>query len=290
MTAPAEEETTLPANGQLKVDGVVGDDFGIDTVTLRLRLLDGGGRVLKPKPYQDGKSFRRDKDGTYPTSLEYKDSVPLTSLTDEAGKPAPLSEGMVLEYWLEATDNCTVPNANVGKSKVKRVRIAAAPTEPAKQQEQQKQATDRKQTETKHQQQQNQKLQNEPRDPPPQPRPEASEPQPNDPKQTGEPQPPAAGGKSGEKQEGEPKPGGEPSGKSPEQPSEPGAKQTTRRGRREKSAGREADGQRPWARRRTRPMPRLRCPRAAHPRPKRRVRRRRRPHRHNPRPIRRTTP
>src|SRR5205085_6357258 len=130
------------------------DDFGIDTVTLRLRLADGGGRVLEPKPYEGGKSFRRDSDGTYPTSLEYKDSVSLAGLKDEHGKPVALAPDLVLEYWLEATDNCTVPQANVGKSKVHRVKLSAPPPEPMKQQEQQQQAAERKQAEAKHQQQQ----------------------------------------------------------------------------------------------------------------------------------------
>ena len=169
ITAPADEQVVLPANGRLAVDGIVGDDFGIDSVTLRLRLADGGGRVLQPKPYQDGKSLRRDTDGTFPTTVEYKDSVPLAGLKDEAGRPVVLAEGMILEYWLEAVDNCTVPQPNLGKSRVQRVRLAAPATEPAKQQEQKQQADQRQQAEAKHQQEQGKKFQNERRDPPAQP-------------------------------------------------------------------------------------------------------------------------
>jgi len=169
ITSPGDEQIVFPANGQLDVDAVIGDDFGIDTVTLRLRLADGGGRMIQPKPYQDGKSFKREVDGTYPTSLEYKDAVPLTGLKDGTGKPVVLTEGMILEYWLEAVDNCTVPRANTGISKVQRVRLGAPITEPAKRQEQQQQAAQRQQADARHQQEQNAQLQNERRDPPAQP-------------------------------------------------------------------------------------------------------------------------
>jgi hypothetical protein len=143
ISAPADEQITLPTNGRLDVDAIIGDDFGIDTVTLRLRLADGGGRMLQPKPYQGGKSFKREADGTYPTSLEYKDSVPFAGLKDETGKPVVLTEGMILEYWLEAVDNCTVPQPNVGKSRIQRVRFVAPVTEPVKREEQKQRADQR---------------------------------------------------------------------------------------------------------------------------------------------------
>src|SRR5206468_2611276 len=110
----------------LAVDATIVDDIGIDKLTLKMRLAEPMPRDLAGKPYQDGKSFRRDeKDGTFswPTSLEYKDSVDLNKLTDSSGQPVSLKEGMVLEYLLEATDNRTKPGAsgpepdpNVGKS------------------------------------------------------------------------------------------------------------------------------------------------------------------------------
>ena len=56
ITRPEDAETTAPANGQLEVDGTIGDDFGIDKVRLRLRI---DGRDLAPVPYMDGKSFLR---------------------------------------------------------------------------------------------------------------------------------------------------------------------------------------------------------------------------------------
>jgi collagen type III alpha len=208
ISAPTEEEISLPANGQLKVDAIIGDDFGIDTVTLQMRLANGE-RKLASKPYQDGKSFRRESDGTYPTRLEYKDSVSLGTLKDESNEPIELHEGMILEYWLEATDNCTVPQANVGRSKVRRVRITAPIAEPKQQEEQQQQAAERQQAEAQHQQQQQQQFDTERRDPPPQPRPDAVE-QPKEP-QKGEPgdqqpEPKERSGEPGDTSQGQPQP------------------------------------------------------------------------------------
>ncbi len=132
IVKPELDEVTLPANGQLAVDGTVTDDLGIDKLTLKLRIAMPAMRDLADKPFQDGKSFRRDEnDGTFswPRNLEYKDSVDFTKLTDAAGQPVTFKEGMILEYWLEATDNRSKigsadPEPNVGKSAVKTVRIA----------------------------------------------------------------------------------------------------------------------------------------------------------------------
>ncbi len=88
-----------------------------------LRMNVVAGPVLKPKVYRPEKSFRR-ADGSYPQELAYKDYVELENITDQAGKPVKLLPGMVIEYWLEATDNCDYPEPNVGKSEPhKRVRI-----------------------------------------------------------------------------------------------------------------------------------------------------------------------
>ena len=164
---PEPEEISLPANGLLAVDGQVSDDFGIDTVTLQFRLAGDNGQPLQPRPYCNGEqiSFRRDTDGSYPTSLEVKDSLPLQELRTEAGEPARLREGMILEYWLEARDNCTVPEANLGRSAIKRVKILAPVLEPKQQQAQQQAAADRQAADQKHRQQQAQQLQHEPREP-----------------------------------------------------------------------------------------------------------------------------
>jgi collagen type III alpha len=192
---PKDDETVLPTNGLLSVDGAIGDDFGIDRVALRVRLLvpNGPARNLAGKPYQNGESFRRAADGTFPTALEYKDSIALDKLTDEAGQPVTLKPDAVIEYWIEATDNCTVPTANVGKSKVQRVRLVAPKEEPKQKGDIQQQAEKRKQDEAAHRQDQKKKLEKEDR--PAKPSPRKPNEQPNEEKAEGQP---------GEKAEGQP--------------------------------------------------------------------------------------
>ena len=204
---PKEDEVQLPANGSLAVDGRVGDDFGIDRVTLRMRLVEPAERLLAPKPYQGGKSFRREKDGTWPKSLDYKDSADFTKLTDADGKPVGLKADMVLEYWLEATDNRTLPGPtgepepapNVGRSKPKRVRLTPPPAEPERQEKQAERKEKRQAEEQQFQKDQQQKLDDENRDPdkgdPP--------PQPNEGQKNGDPPPEPKGGQGDpKKQEG----------------------------------------------------------------------------------------
>ncbi|HUR56021.1 MAG TPA: DUF4175 family protein, partial [Gemmataceae bacterium] len=166
---PEEDEIQIPANGQLAVDATVGDDFGIDKVTLKLKLVGDTEKMLPEKPYLEGKSFLRAADNTWPTALDYKDSVDLGKLKDATGLSVDLKEGQVLEYWLEAADNCTEPKANVGKSKVKRVRLTAPVKEPEPMQQQDTQRNNRKEEEKKHNTDQQQKLDKEDRPPPQQP-------------------------------------------------------------------------------------------------------------------------
>src|SRR5207244_10976047 len=45
------EAITLPLNGLLTVDADVSDDFGIDSVTLKMRV-ENNGPMLKSKPYR----------------------------------------------------------------------------------------------------------------------------------------------------------------------------------------------------------------------------------------------
>ncbi|AWM37910.1 hypothetical protein GobsT_40250 [Gemmata obscuriglobus] len=166
---PEEEEVTVPANGQLAIDGKVGDDFGVDTITLKMRLTGATARDLLERPFLYGKSksFKREKDGTYPTDVEYKGSVNFAELTKApAGVPFEAKPDMVIEYWLEATDNCTEPKPNVGRSAVKRVRLAPPVVEEPKKQEQKQQNNERKNEEQKHNDDQQQKLEQERRDQP----------------------------------------------------------------------------------------------------------------------------
>ena len=231
---PAEDELTLPANGTLAVDGEAADDFGLVGVTLKMRVAAPYPLGLKDRPYRGGKDFRR-ADGTYPTRLAdadgsqtgYRETVPLASLVDTSGKPLPFDPALVIEYWLEATDNCAVPRANVGVSPKKKLRLTPAVTEPAKKQAQDKAAADRQADQQQHEKAQDKQLAGEQR-PPKQLRPEDKPPQ-GEPGQQGEPQPgqgdqsKPAGGQPQPKDDQQPKPdaGQQPGSEAKPDPSKP---------------------------------------------------------------------
>jgi collagen type III alpha len=154
---------TLPANGTLPLEGFAQDDFGVKSMTLRLRVKKGAPAAqvkegtpqpdLAPQPYRPGVSFKL-ANGTYPTGLYYKDFVALEKVKTARGQPFPLVAGMVLEYWLEAVDNCDYPDAggNVGKSQAYLVTI----TEPDRDKQRQKQRQDQAEKEqARHNQEQN---------------------------------------------------------------------------------------------------------------------------------------
>lgn len=168
-----KDEIEIPANGQLAVDAAVGDDFGIDKVRMRLRANE---RDLAPIPYMEGRSFRRTKDNTWPRDLAYKDSADLTKLKYADGTTFEPKEGMLIEFWVEAIDNCTevkpVPFwdnqvGQVGQSSVMRVRLTAPKTNEEKQQLDENKG-DRKNQEKQHNQAQQKKFDNEKRDRQPQ--------------------------------------------------------------------------------------------------------------------------
>ncbi len=147
------QDTVLPANGTLQLEGTARDDIGIKSMDLHLKVLAGDVKpALGPKPYREGKSFQFDN-GTYPDYLEYKDFVALDKLKTAARKPFPLKTGMVLEYWLEARDNSDYPNTNgnLGKSEVYKLTIADSSKDDKKQQ---KERTDAENQQKKHEQKQ----------------------------------------------------------------------------------------------------------------------------------------
>jgi collagen type III alpha len=124
LTQPGQD-VQLPANGILRLAGFAQDDFGIKKIDLRMQLVDQETRFdLAAKPYRPGKSFRLDNGG-YPDFLAYQDFVALGKLNNAQGTPVHLAKDMVIEYWLEAVDNCDYPdkNGNVGKSRVYKVLI-----------------------------------------------------------------------------------------------------------------------------------------------------------------------
>ncbi len=165
ITHPADDEIELPANGQIVVDGKIGDDFGIDTVTLKLKVVGAAERPLLELPYLNGnaRSFHRERDDTWPTDLTYKGSIDLARLKDPAGLDPKLKEGDILEFWLEATDNCTEPRPNVGHSPPKRVRLTPPKVDEAERNNLEQQKQQRQAQEQQHRQQQQQQLDKESR-------------------------------------------------------------------------------------------------------------------------------
>ncbi|HEY1376596.1 MAG TPA: DUF4175 family protein, partial [Gemmataceae bacterium] len=155
VTHPAPD--TLPVNGTIDVEGKASDDYGIVAMRLCLQLPDAEKpTALAPKPYRPGKVFKF-ADDTYPRALDYKDFLPLDQLKTTIGAAVPLKPGTVIEYWLEAEDNCDNPKANVGRSKVYRVTLAE------KQEEDNKQAADQRaaQDKAEHDKKQDQDLDRE---------------------------------------------------------------------------------------------------------------------------------
>lgn len=165
LTKPGMD-VALPANAALQVEGSANDDFGIKNLTLRLKILEGAGKpALAQKVYREGTSFKFE-DGTYPDKIDYLDIVPLETLKTAQGEAFPLKTGMILEYWLEATDNADYPtkDGNVGRSQAYKVTILDPSADP-KQKEDRKKAEEQKQQHEKKQDQkqseENQKRQEE---------------------------------------------------------------------------------------------------------------------------------
>jgi collagen type III alpha len=115
LTKPGED-VHLPANGVLRLEGKASDDVGVESLTLHLKMV-GAGPALRGKPYRGGKEGMKLPGGGYPRSVEYKDFVDFAEIVNAEGKPYVLQPGSQLEYWLEARDACTYPQANVTPSK-----------------------------------------------------------------------------------------------------------------------------------------------------------------------------
>lgn len=179
VNSPPEDEIPLPANDILKVDAAIGDDFGIDGAVLKMRIVHPVKRQLADKPYWDGKSFRRQEpDGgfTWPRNVEYKDSVDLANVTTPGPRPGVpgervvLEDKMVIEYWVEATDNRhelvngkEVHAPNIGRSKVKRIVLTPPKVRPEDKQQIEQDKQDRQAEENKHNEQQQKKFDKEDR-------------------------------------------------------------------------------------------------------------------------------
>jgi collagen type III alpha len=155
LTKPGVD-VTLPANGMLQLEGDANDDVGVKALTLRMQVVDGP--VLEPKKYRDGgaKKFLL-ADGSYPKMLDYKDFVDFNELKDAQGGKATLQPNKVLEYWLEAEDNCE-PDAHTGASQHFKVVITPPDNNPQKQKQDRDQA---KQDQKKQEEKQDQDLKKE---------------------------------------------------------------------------------------------------------------------------------
>lgn len=157
LTKPAQD-VSQPANGTLTVAGHAQDDFGVKALALRLRVLEGADKPsLAAQPYRPGKKFQFET-GAYPTKLDYLDVLAIDQIKTEQGVPFPVAAGMILEYWLEATDNADYPSAagNVGKSQTYKIKIDP-PQDPKKQKEERQQAQDQQKKHEKQQDQQHKK-------------------------------------------------------------------------------------------------------------------------------------
>ncbi len=154
LTKPGED-IRLPVDALLNLEGRASDDIGVRSLELRMRVV--GGDKLRGQPYRSEEQLRL-ADGGYPQELEYKDFVELSHVRSEDGRAIQLRAGMELEYWLEASDACDYPHANVAQSKHYRVLLTEPEKNDPKKNQEKKQAEKEKK---QHEQKQDQKLQKE---------------------------------------------------------------------------------------------------------------------------------
>src|SRR5207302_8269574 len=109
------------------------------------------------KPYRADKELRL-AGGGYPRGLDYLDHIAFAKLKDATGQPAKLVPGNVIEYWLEAHDNCDYPHPNVAESTHFRVKLTEPDKDEKKQQQEQQQAD---QDQQQHNQDQDKNLKDE---------------------------------------------------------------------------------------------------------------------------------
>ncbi len=154
LTKPGKD-IRLPVDALLQLEGKAGDDIGIKSLVLRMRVIGGG--KLRGQPYRPDEQLRL-ADGGYPRELEYKDFVDLSRVQSEDGRAFRLRGGMEMEYWLEASDACDFPQPNVTESKHYRLLLTEPEKNGPKKNQEKKQAEREKK---QHEQKQDQKLQKE---------------------------------------------------------------------------------------------------------------------------------
>jgi hypothetical protein len=154
LTKPGQD-IRLAADGMLHLEGKAGDDIGVKKLALQMEVV--GGERFREQIYRGDDALRL-ADGGYPREVEYKDFVELSRVKNQQGQPVPLRPGMELEYWLEASDACDYPHANITSSKHFRVLLTEPEKNEAKRQQEKKQA---EQDKKQHEQKQDQQLQQE---------------------------------------------------------------------------------------------------------------------------------
>jgi hypothetical protein len=154
VTKPGKD-IRLPADGLLQLEGKVSDDIGVKSLELHMQVV--GGERLRSQRYRSDEELRLQEEG-YPRELEYKDFVELARVKDQRGQTVALRAGTELEYWLEASDACDFPQANLAQSKHYRVLLTEPQNKEKKGEEAKKQAEKEKK---QHEQKQDQKLQQE---------------------------------------------------------------------------------------------------------------------------------
>jgi hypothetical protein len=116
------EQETLKANGVLRLQGRANDDYGLTRLTLHQEVINGMKREPLPLRHFRAGKFRL-TDGSYLKSMEYKDVIELDKLTRDGKTPLQLRQGMELECWLEAEDNCGYPRPHVVQSEHHKIKI-----------------------------------------------------------------------------------------------------------------------------------------------------------------------
>ena len=95
------KDSEASVGGSLAIQGKATDDVGVQSVTLRARVIDGA--ELAAIPFLKNKSLR-DKAGLLPRQLEFVEVLDFQKLQTADGKPANLKAGQVVEYWAEVRD------------------------------------------------------------------------------------------------------------------------------------------------------------------------------------------
>jgi hypothetical protein len=143
-------DIVLPANGVLRLAGSATDDFGLTAMRLQLLVTRPPAQVFS---YRLGKSFRLE-DGSYPKRLDYQDFIELAKVKDSSGRG--LQPGQVIEYWLEALDNCDYPDGKPHVGRTPRYKIQIV--DPQEQKQEARDRQEAQQDKQNHERQQDQQL------------------------------------------------------------------------------------------------------------------------------------